>query len=157
RRGRSTLVVERSTYEAVRIGETLPPRIRSLLITLGVWEAFLEQRHLPSFGTRAAWGSRRLHANDFICDPDGCGWHTDRVRFDAMLAREAERAGAIVCRGTTAVSCHRDPTSGWKVGLTAGERAVEVRARFVVDATGRRLWLARREGARPIIHDQLIG
>ncbi|HEY0781575.1 MAG TPA: tryptophan 7-halogenase, partial [Thermoanaerobaculia bacterium] len=56
----SVAVVERSAYDTVRYGETVPPTLQPLLRYLGVWEPFLAQRHLPAFGTSASWGGPRL-------------------------------------------------------------------------------------------------
>ena len=54
RRGYS-VVVERSNYQGVRIGETLPPVIAKLLGELGIWKGSVRQGHRPSYGTRFAW------------------------------------------------------------------------------------------------------
>jgi 2-polyprenyl-6-methoxyphenol hydroxylase-like FAD-dependent oxidoreductase len=37
----SVALIEQTNYHATRIGETLPPAVRPLLETIGVWQAFL--------------------------------------------------------------------------------------------------------------------
>lgn len=155
----SVVLIERSRYEQIRIGETLPPSVRPLLRQLNVWEEFLAEKHLPAYGTRSAWGSDTLYDNEFIYDPRGCGWHLDRRRFDAMLAREAARRGVVCHTGAKVVRCAAEAgEEPWRirVELAAGG-TLSVAARFVVDATGRRAAFARARGARKIVFDSMVG
>lgn len=157
RGGLSTMVVERSTYGNARPGETLPPSIEEPLARLGVWERFVGEGHLPSYGTASAWGADRLRDRDFIFDPRGYGWHVDRGRFDAMLASAAEAAGARVHRGARLASCARERSGGWRAKIQSQGESFDIRARFVVDATGRASSFARRQGAKRVSYDQLVG
>jgi 2-polyprenyl-6-methoxyphenol hydroxylase-like FAD-dependent oxidoreductase len=155
----SVVLVERSRYEQIRIGETLPPSVRPLLQQLNVWEEFLGEGHLPAYGTRSAWGSDRLQDNEFIYDPRGCGWHLDRRRFDAMLVREAARRGVSCHTGAKVASCaaggEEEP---WRFRIErAAGGTFSIAARFVVDATGRRAAFARARGARKIAFDRMVG
>src|SRR5437016_4204075 len=146
--GISAVAIERSNYEGPRIGETLPPASRKLLATLGVWERFVEEGHLASFGVRSAWGRNQLYSNDFIFNPYWAGWHVDRTRLDAWLARTAEEAGARVLRAAQLTSWERDEGRAWRLTLTSAEQQLRFSARFLVDATGRAASLARRMGAK---------
>jgi len=150
----SVAVVEKSSYEAPRIGETLSPGISGLLQYLGVWDRFLTDGHLRSFGTAAAWGSAELAVRDFILTPFGAGWHLDRRRFDLMLAREAEAAGAAVWR--PALANFERTRGGWDLAIEhAGDR-LRLRSRFLIDATGTRGLASRRAGARRIVLDRMV-
>jgi flavin-dependent dehydrogenase len=117
------------------IGESIPPDSRRLLNRLGLWEAFLEEGHERCLGSCSTWGGDTPGYNDYLLNPQGCGWHLDRRRFDAFLCRQAEEAGV-----TTLEERKDDPAP---------------QARFVVDATGRSSALARRQGARQIALDRL--
>lgn len=154
--GYSTIVIERSDYRGVRIGETLPPAVQPILASLGIWDRFLAQKHSPSFGIRSAWGQDELYDNDFIFNPYGAGWHVDRVRFDAMLARCAGEAGANVCRRTRLVSCENE-NGNWRIEIACDERTRRFRAKFLVDATGRASVAACKQGAKRVICDRLVG
>lgn len=147
----SVIVIEASAYEGPRIGETLPPPSRRLLEHLGVWETFRKQGHREVFGTAAAWGGSTPHENDFVFNTYGVGWHLDRAAFDAMLAREAEDRGVTVLRSTRLTGSERQD-GAWHLSLSKGE---ELRARFVVDATGSAAAFARRQGARFVASDRL--
>ncbi|MEP7306437.1 MAG: FAD-dependent oxidoreductase [Acidobacteriota bacterium] len=156
RRGLSVVVLERSTYQNLRIGETLPPIARETLTTLGVWDRFLRDGHAPSFGTCAAWGSSTLEANDFIFNPHGHGWHVNRAQFDRMLAAAARDVGAVIREGTRLIS-HRRLPDGWELQIEQPGRPERLQARFLVDAGGRASWVARANGARRIRYDRLVG
>jgi len=153
----SVALVEASDYASVRIGETLSPRVRELLAHLGVWEAFLEDGHGAAYGTSAAWGGEEVYENEFLFHAQGEGWHLDRRRFDALLAREAERAGVAVFRGARYLRHRARRGGGWELHLRRGEEEIRLEAPFVVDATGRRAAFARRQGASRVIFDRLLG
>ena len=156
RRGLSTVVIERSAYDNLRIGETLPPATREALTELGVWERFVSDDHAPSFGTYAAWGSSALHANDFIFNPHGHGWHVNRSQFDRMLAVAAREAGVVIRERTRLIS-HRAINDGWELQIGRPEQPERLRARFLVDASGRAACVARANGARRLRYDRLVG
>jgi flavin-dependent dehydrogenase len=146
-------LVEASRYDAPRIGETLPPGAGRMLEHLGVWDAFRAQGHREVYGTAAAWGAASPHENEFVFSARGNGWHLDRAAFDAMLAERADARGVWVTRGTRVVDAVRG-AGGWVLALSSG---AEVRARFVMDATGAAAVVARRCGARSVVRDRLAG
>ncbi len=156
RAGYSVVVFEKSAYSNLRIGETLPPSVQTLLSSLGVWDRFLADEHSLSFGIGSAWGQEDLYHNDFIFNPYGAGWHVDRSCFDAMLACCAEEAGARVCRRARVLSYEND-AGHWKIEITCEDRTRVFRTRFLVDASGRGSYVARQQGARRVTHDRLIG
>ncbi len=157
RSGQSVALLERSRYDHVRFGETLPPVVRLLLAELGVWERFQSDAHSPSPGIVSAWGQPELYENDFFFNPYGCGWHVDRRRFDDMVALAAEEAGTVVYRATRPSRCFQERSGDWELEVAAGARRVRLRSKFLVDATGRASWVARRQGARRLTFDRLIG
>lgn len=156
RLGCSAIVIEQTYYNTVRIGETLPPKVRSLLVSLGVWEDFLAQNHCRSFSIHSAWGQPELYANDFIFSPYGNGWHVDRARFDSMLAEAAENAGVDVLRGAQLVSIQERSGSGWRLEIVARAKQLVWHTQFLVDATGRASTIARKRGATRKSCDHLI-
>src|ERR1041384_7456607 len=85
-RGHSVILIERTNYLNVRVGETLPPAVKALLGKLGAWERFQSDSHVKSVGICSIWGSETPHENDHFYNPYGAGWHIDRARFDALLA-----------------------------------------------------------------------
>jgi flavin-dependent dehydrogenase len=151
-------VVERSTYKDWRVGESLSPSSAGLLRYLGAWETFTAQGHLASYGTAAAWGSPEILARDFLFTGRGTAWHLDRRAFDQMLAELASERGGQLMTSAVVQRATRDQ-QGWQLSIrcgTSGDR-LELRARFVIDASGKQAVFARRNGARRKLGDRLIG
>jgi flavin-dependent dehydrogenase len=134
------------------IGETVPPDILRPLTQLGLWETFLAAGHAAAPGTVVAWGDDRPFENDFLFNPYGPGWHLDRPTFDAMLLAAAQAAGADVCPFAV-LDCAGNRHGGWDVTL---HDKSTIASRWVVDATGRGAWLAKRVGAKRHRDDRLV-
>jgi flavin-dependent dehydrogenase len=156
REDRRVLLVDAANPGAQRVGEALPPAARPLLRDLGVLDRFLADGHLPCHGNLSAWGSEEPRAHDHLMDPHGHAWHLDRGRFDALLREAARDAGAEVRTGATIREAERE-NGGWRIRLhgAAGEPR-EVRAEWVLDATGRRSAIARRHGGTRLRSDRLV-
>lgn len=154
--GLSVALIERSAYQELRLGETLPPDSRTLLARLGVWAAFLQQGHVRSSGTCSNWGSAGLGYNDSLYSPWGPGWHLDRRLFDQMLATEAARHGVDVYLSTELEGWERLESGGFRLLLQRPEPdgPMALNARFVVDATGRSAVFATAQGARRVTVDR---
>jgi flavin-dependent dehydrogenase len=149
----SVALVEASSYDRPRIGEVLPALARVFLDHLRAWEAFQAERYRAAHSTTSIWGDTARRENHFIYSTHGAGWHVDRTRFDALLAREAAARRVDVRLATRLVEAKR-MQDAWRVRLSDG---TEWRARFVVDATGRKASFARGRGARTLAFDRLAG
>jgi len=156
RAGRAVTILERSQYDRVRVGETLPPHARRPLASLDVWNRFVQQDHDPSPASISVWDSDGIVENHFICNAYGHGWHLDRTRFDQMLTSVAVDCGARVHRGSRLIGCLAGPSS-CKIEYIRDGTVRQVRTAFLVDATGRASVLARCQGATRIRFDRLIG
>jgi flavin-dependent dehydrogenase len=110
-------------------GRELEPLLRAL----GAWTEFTAKPHRPYRTVRSAWGTPELAERTSITHPFGDGFHVERARFDELLARISEKAGASLhldagpCR---VQECER----GFHVKPSRGEAVL---ARFLVDASGR--------------------
>jgi flavin-dependent dehydrogenase len=157
RRGFHVAIIEQSAYENFRVGETVPPEIRKLLAELGVWEQFLASERLESYGIRSAWETPAARHHDFLYNPYGCGWHVDRARFDAMLASAAEHAGAVLMVSARITALHQEANGTWLLEVAQEGKRRMLRGRLLVDATGRKAFIARKLGCRAKVVDRLIG
>lgn len=153
--GWSVLLLERSHYESARVGETLPPAIRIPLADLGVWQAFVAAGHLPSPGIVSLWGGRRQD-QDFIHNPLGHGWHVDRRRFDRSLVAAAAARGATVWQGVRVLACSQ-AQGAWRLDVDSGAHRSSITASFLVDASGRARWLAKRQRIGLVRADRMVG
>ena len=154
-------LIERSRFDAPRVGESLAPAVQPLLSELDVWRQFLALDPVPSHGTRSLWGDAEPHVHSHLTSRWGCGWHVDRRAFDSMLAQAASAAGAVLCCETTAIRCDTRAT-GWELILRertdegSRERLSSIHATVVIDATGRSAALASSVGARRLPLDTLV-
>ena len=157
RAGRVVLIVERERRPRLRAGETLPPSVRLPLGRVGLWGEFEREGHVPSVGNRSAWGSPALADYDFIFSPYGSGWHIDRRKFDEMLLRGAKSAGALLLAGARLAGASHTPGRGWRLDIAEGARRSSLKARFVVDASGRASGFAVGCGVERITLDHMVG
>jgi flavin-dependent dehydrogenase len=148
---RSVAVVERNAEPSPRIGESLPAAARRLFRDMGLLESFLAEGHAPCYGNRSVWGDARPQETDSLRDPDGPGWHLDRVRFERWLREVASSRGAEIIAPATVDRIERDG-DGWLVETNAGP----IRASLIIDAAGRAAPVARRLGAQTRVDDRLI-
>lgn len=155
--GRRVVVLERSFYDDVRIGETIPPLAGQWLQRLGVRDVIGSVPHLPAAGVVRLWDSPVPLADPLTFANERHGWHVDRRRFDARLAEAAEMTGAVVHRGAAAVSCESLSDRAWRVQFNSRGRRGDVEATWLIDATGRRSWFLRRHGVRAAVLDRLVG
>src|SRR5713101_6112567 len=93
RAGLQAMLIEASSYEQQRIGETLPPAAAPVLARLGLTDRLRALDPITSYGNASAWRDAELERGAFIFQAYGYGWHVDRRRFDAMLADTAREAG----------------------------------------------------------------
>ena len=157
RLGFAVTVLERSDYRNVRIGESLAPAVAPRLARLGVWQAFLDQKHVPSYAVRGAWGTDVLHDVPHIFNPYGMGWHVDRPQFDRLLMRRARDVGAKICMNARCTKIDRGGNGDWRIVFVDARGEHVIRARFLVDASGRSSNLRRKLGVDDEVYDQLVG
>jgi flavin-dependent dehydrogenase len=144
------VVIERSSYEEWRVGETLAPGVLPLLDYLGANDVLEPRDQLRAYGTSAAWGSSDVVSRAFLFAAAGDAWHLDRARFDASLAELVRARG-----GTLLTNATVDDVDGhWRLRLGDGST---IAAPFVIDASGRHAAFARRQGAHADIVDHLTG
>ncbi|MCQ4167220.1 NAD(P)/FAD-dependent oxidoreductase [Tahibacter harae] len=141
------------TAAAPRIGESLPGAARVLLQRCGAFERFLAAGHAERGATVAQWDGETPVWFDQLRDPNGAGWHLDRVRFDADLRASAAEAGAVLVDDCGPLRVRRDG-GRW---LVADEASGEIhQAPVLADATGRTAAIARQLGLKRRVEDALI-
>jgi len=150
RRGVGSLILERGDDRGDKPGESLPPSALPLLASLDIAGAL--EGHLAVHGQRSAWGSDVVDEMSFLFSPYGHGWHLDRRRFERLLIERALAEGAVRWAGARVVDVRREGLT-WSLRL---EHGTDVDCGFLIDATGRASWLARRLGARRVHHDRLV-
>ena len=138
-----------------RIGEALPPAARRLLRDMGLWESFQTEGHSPCYGNRSVWGGPAPVETDFLRDPDGHGWHLYRDRFERWLRQIAVARGAELLAPARLKSIRRTGEF-WRLWIETASGPLELAARHVIDAGGRKAPAAHCLGACRQVHDRLI-
>lgn len=152
----SVLVVDAGPAARERFGESVAPDLLVSLKRLGLLDEFHAASHLTCPGSASIWGGDRVGYNDYILSPAGPAWRLHRREFDEMLARAARDAGAEVCwrtRYLQSVPCRKVH----RVRLRTPDGTSDVRANWVVDATGPAARFASNSGARRIADDRMYG
>ncbi len=144
--GRRVVLIRPSRTPEGALGESVPPSARKLLMEIGALEAVEAAGFVPNVGNTVHWGGRPVRRERF---GDGAhGFHVDRRGLESVLCGVAERAGVTVLDGLAARSAERREGI-WAVSCRGPDgRARVLRAPWVVDATGRHGFLARRLGRR---------
>lgn len=156
RHGIATVMLERSVGSGNPAGECLAPSANPLMRRLGVYDALLASRPLPSHANRSSWGGDGTPADrDFLHEPHGHGWHLDRPAFNSALLDAVEAAGVSVCRQSQAVRLERAGGS-WRIGIETPCGARSLTAAMLVDASGRAAVVARRQAVRRRTFDKQV-
>lgn len=123
--------------------ECLPPSNRKLLQFLGIQDAVDRAGFYRTTGNTVWWGNARRRVETY---PEGWGYQVLRSELDALLLRLAQDAGARIHFGMVRFGKALPAASGDAVPRilfqTDGQRQ-EVRARFILDCSGRAGVLSR--------------
>ncbi len=138
-RGHDVLLLEKETGPRHRIGESLLPSMMPILDDFGLVERVEALGFPRKTGGTFVWGKSRepwdvlFGNNPFLPFPHA--YHVDRAVFDEVLLDHAKTTGVRVRRGEAAAG-PLVGDDGRVAGVKIAGSGEEVRARFVVDASG---------------------
>jgi flavin-dependent dehydrogenase len=140
RTGLSVRLLERAAFPRCRPGETLHPGAEVLFETLGVMEAVRRAGFIRHSGILVGWNTPP-EFKPFGAHPGGPwrGFQACGDQLDAFLLEEAIKHGVRVHK-----PCLPDATVAGRREVVVRAGTDEFRARYVIDATGGRHWLARK-------------
>lgn len=157
RGGRRVLVVEHDIHPREHVGESLTPSVNQVLADIGALDRIDAAGFVRKQG--ACWTAPNAPVGKFVSirldefpvkgAPLPYAFNVERDLFDALLLRHAAEQGAIVLQGVRAeqVLFEDGRAVGVRVKVLDGwER--DIRAKVVVDATGRTCLLARQLGLK---------
>jgi flavin-dependent dehydrogenase len=151
RGGLRVAVVEREVFPRFHVGESLLPAMMPLLDRLGIRERIERHGFLVKYG--AAFHDQESDLEYRFYFREGQPWppysyEVPRAEFDQILLEHAAKEpGASVLQPATVERVEFD-ADGATVGIREGGEARTLRARFVVDASGRDGFLASRRVGR---------
>jgi flavin-dependent dehydrogenase len=130
------------------LAESLPPSAGKLLDRAGVRAAIDGAGFIRATGNTVWWGTPEPRIESF--GAGALGWQVGRARFDSVLLAEARQAGArVIYPAVVSDVMLRDASDGTSiVHYESRGRESSLRARWVLDCTGRAGLLARREWRR---------
>jgi flavin-dependent dehydrogenase len=150
-RGRSVLIVEKAAHPRFHIGESLLPLNMPLFDELGVGEE-IASIGMPKYGAElvSPWHGEPV-SFDFAGAVDKSfplAYQVRRSEFDRILFENAARKGATAIQECRVCAVEFD-NDGASVTLRHKDgQEQRIRARFVVDASGRDTFLANQLGGK---------
>jgi flavin-dependent dehydrogenase len=155
--GRRVAIIERDIHPRDHVGESITPSTNPIFKRIGFLEKIEDAGFVHKPG--ACWTGPNSPAGKFVAirlgefPPPGATqlytYNVERDLFDAMLLRHANELGAKVLQGVNVrrVLFEEDRAVGVRAAAADGwER--DLRARVVVDASGRRALLATQLGLK---------
>jgi flavin-dependent dehydrogenase len=144
--GRQVLVLEREVFPRYHIGESMITGVIPVMRELGVVEE-LETRFNWKYGVTLVWGSdpEPWRVSFGQAGKYDHSWHVIRSEFDELLLKNARKLGVHVKEGahvTEVLTGEDGEVTG--VGYRHDGVRHQVRARFVVDASGQNRTVCRK-------------
>jgi flavin-dependent dehydrogenase len=150
RAGSSVTLLESDRFPRFHIGESLLQQANVVFDRIGFQPVIHRSGFVPKFGACFVdeRGEQRFTYDfgELLGNPRQHTWQVPRAEFDAMLLDHAQRLGAEV-RQARAKSARFD-ADGVEVELEQDGASSRLRARYLVDASGRAGFLARQFGLR---------
>jgi len=125
-------VVERRRFPRRHVGICLSDETVALIGYLGLGHEFDNARFWRRNLTAVRWGisETRLVSQK--------GYHVDRAVLDWIMVCRSRSAGAKVYHPAQVIEVRRVEDSGWEVTIASEQQCERLKARFIVDAAGRR-------------------
>jgi flavin-dependent dehydrogenase len=145
--GQSVIVLARATRQPP-LAESLPPSCVKLFDEIGVRAAVDRAGFIRATGNTVQWADRARRVEMF--DRSALGYQVSRDKFDELLLAGAQVAGASVERDVSVREAEREGDV-WRVQVDrAGAAGADtIRARWLLDCSGRAGVIARRGWRRP--------
>ena len=139
--GQDIVLLEAEQFPRPHIGESLPPGMGPLFDALGIRAEVEAAGFLRPWEAVVRWAGEVRRRGEGLGEP---GFQVDRGIFDHILLRAAVRAGVHLLQPARALTPRRQEPGLWIIPVR-GEGPEQVRARFLVDACGRRGLVGKRK------------
>jgi len=159
RSGAKVLMLEKRKQGHRSLGESIPPvAIELVEHFLGSTEQSLKDAATQTAGNIACWGDSQAAINDFYFTPKGYGLCVDRKYFDSALCQVALNEGAQSITNSSFIRCHRDDEKQhWHITVDqTNSSSMILKARYILDCSGRRATVASALGIKRHQHDDLF-
>ncbi|KZN40868.1 FAD-dependent monooxygenase [Pseudoalteromonas luteoviolacea] len=138
-KGYKIALIDDFATSQLRLAESLPASIEPMLQRLGLFDLINSPPHLKHSGMVSAWGTHILQAAPLVAHHHG--WKVDK----SVLVRQIKSQLPSQCVISGKVKEVSDREGGWSciVRSYVAGTDIEVRARFILDASGRQGYLPR--------------
>ncbi|UOZ06906.1 FAD-dependent oxidoreductase [Amycolatopsis sp. WQ 127309] len=158
RRGHRVVLLERESFPRYQIGESLlPATVHGVCRLLGVEEELERAGFMVKHGGTFRWGKNpepwtfHFASSARMSGPTSYAYQVERMKFDAILLRNAARSGVDVRELAEVVTVNPD---GDRVGgvtyRDAEGRTRTIEARYVLDASGNTSGLHKNVGGQRV-------
>ena len=147
--GRNVLVLEKEKFPRYHIGESLVPGVMPVLEELGILSEVDSGAFIRKYGNTLRWGAERdlwtIHFGE--AGPWEYAFEVKRAEFDNLLLERARTLGATVIEEATVTEVVFEAGRCAGVRYALGKRGAprEVRAAYVLDASGQTKLMAHRQ------------
>ncbi|WP_109830042.1 NAD(P)/FAD-dependent oxidoreductase [Reichenbachiella versicolor] len=152
-RGLHVAIVDKGIPHVLKSGECLMADALPIMKKLGYAYEFLASNHLSLEAYQVKWGNQETYQRHLVSSPTGTGWVVDRKVFDDMLLQKClEHEVSFFWEQKIDQLSHNGL---WEI-LTSGKETNELKASFVIDASGRARAFTRRIGIKKFHSDKLL-
>ena len=151
------VIVEETNLETIKIGEQVNSSIFDLLDYMGIEKENLSPDHfIQGYSNIAAWGSDKMVVRDSIFNTESENFQLNREEFDYLLLEKVAARGALIFPRTKCLNFEQDDKNYWTVKLKHDIKGnFTVRAKYLIDATGRSGSVGRKLGIESKRYDEL--
>lgn len=155
----SVTIVEQSDLDTQRVGEHVSAGIFGLLDYLQLKRTdFGVDCFVPTYGNTSYWGIDQPVLRDAIFTTEAASYQLDRMQFDLTMLQHVSDKGGHVFPRTKCTQFTQTDQGGWEVQLRHPDRGrFGIRARFLIDASGRQAFVCRKIGVGTKKDDCLMG
>lgn len=161
RRGHRVVLLEKETFPRYQIGESLlPATVHGICRLLGVTEEMEKAQFMVKRGGSFRWGTNPQPWNFLfsvapeLSGPTSFAYQVERMKFDDILLRNAARNGVDVRENCPVDDVIADDERVRGVRYSGPDGVVhEIRAQFVVDASGNRSRVHQHVGGDRLYSD----
>jgi len=152
--GREATILEKLKFPRYRIGESLLPGTMSILTRLGVFDKIDEAKFVKKRAATFVWGGGRAPWSFTFSTPKTAPWVFDhalqvqRAEFDHILLKAAAERGTDVRELHEVTGIELDANGPASVGWRNDSEQGEMKADFVIDASGARGIIAQKLNLR---------
>lgn len=147
--GKKVLILEREKFPRFHVGESLIPFGNDELKKIGVWDKMMSAGFMPKLGAEFTMGNSKARIQvlfgRYLKADYAQTFQVERAKFDHLLLDHAESLGCEVWQECKVKTAKEEP-DGFTVTCEHEGKSIELKSRWVLDASGRDAFLGKQFG-----------